>query len=384
VLLGRRERDRLPASARVWIAGCGTQQAVQWALCFPEGDILATDVSEASLGISSRLAEQLGISNIRFQQRDLMEPGSDGLFDLIVCTGVVHHLPEPQLGMRQLRMALEPDGAAVVMVYSRMHREPLAVFRRLLGALARPDEDDDARFRLACQLLDELLDGERVSPLCPGALEMLREHARRDRAFVADALLHPLEHSYDLDGFFELLDGAGLRHVSWLNPAQWRLASYLDSESLLERSARLEPVAEWRAVYDAAGYAAPLLEAVVQPTDGPERAPYGPEDLLALPLACCRRNSVVRVEGGRVSDTGEVPTFLVEGEFLRGKGNGPFGARHTFRLPAYVEPLLAAFDGTRAAGQAVRPFVEEFGEPALTDLITALSPLDVGLLAPLW
>jgi SAM-dependent methyltransferase len=39
-------------------------------------------------------------------------------FDLIVCTGVLHHLLDPDLGLRALRAVLRPHGAMRLMVYA--------------------------------------------------------------------------------------------------------------------------------------------------------------------------------------------------------------------------------------------------------------------------
>ncbi|HVR08692.1 MAG TPA: hypothetical protein VMW75_11655, partial [Thermoanaerobaculia bacterium] len=37
--------DRVPRRPRIWVAGCGKYQALQTALRFPAGDVVATDVA---------------------------------------------------------------------------------------------------------------------------------------------------------------------------------------------------------------------------------------------------------------------------------------------------------------------------------------------------
>ena len=39
-------------------------------------------------------------------------------FNKIVCTGVIHHLPDPEIGLRALRSVLKPEGAVHIMVYA--------------------------------------------------------------------------------------------------------------------------------------------------------------------------------------------------------------------------------------------------------------------------
>ena len=48
----------------MWVAGCGTNQAVITALMFPGARVLGTDLSEASLEGARRNADQLGVANL--------------------------------------------------------------------------------------------------------------------------------------------------------------------------------------------------------------------------------------------------------------------------------------------------------------------------------
>ncbi len=51
---------RIPADGEIWVAGCGTNQAVLTALRFPGAKVLGTDVSTRSLDVARRTANQLG------------------------------------------------------------------------------------------------------------------------------------------------------------------------------------------------------------------------------------------------------------------------------------------------------------------------------------
>jgi len=93
-LLQRRPPEWLSARSRIWVAGCGTQQACHIALSFPNGEIVATDVSEHALSRSRELAKQLGLENIRFEQDDLECSAFSSEFDLVVATGVVRPFEE--------------------------------------------------------------------------------------------------------------------------------------------------------------------------------------------------------------------------------------------------------------------------------------------------
>ena len=141
-LTRRRAADWFSDTMRIWIAGCGTQQAAMWALCHPRAEIVATDLSQTALDIARSLTDQLDIGNVRFAKQNLAEADFAGEFDLVVSTGVIHHMPDPVVGARRIRQALKPNGAAVLMVYNQMHRAALGPFRRAHQCLVDAGESD--------------------------------------------------------------------------------------------------------------------------------------------------------------------------------------------------------------------------------------------------
>ena len=74
---------------------------------------------------------------------DVVEVGQHS--DLIVCTGVLHHLADPDAGLRALRSVLKPDGAMYLMVYASYGRTGVYMFRdyRHLGIRTSPQEIND-------------------------------------------------------------------------------------------------------------------------------------------------------------------------------------------------------------------------------------------------
>jgi hypothetical protein len=65
------------------------------------------------------------------------------MFDQIVCTGVLHHLPDPDIGLASLRSVLAPNGAMHLMVYATYGRAGIYMMQeycRLLGVGATEAE----------------------------------------------------------------------------------------------------------------------------------------------------------------------------------------------------------------------------------------------------
>jgi SAM-dependent methyltransferase len=131
-----RELAFLDRPFEVLIAGCGTgQQAVQAALAYgPQARVLAIDLSAASLAYAARMAERYGAAKIAFAQADLQHladlgEGYIGRFDVIECTGVLHHLDDPFAGWRRLLPCLARDGRMLLGLYSAIARRSLRALR---------------------------------------------------------------------------------------------------------------------------------------------------------------------------------------------------------------------------------------------------------------
>lgn len=384
-LLGRREGDAIPRDAKIWVAGCGTQQATHWGLTCPDAQITATDLSEGVVTKAKGLATAMGVTNVTFETHDLMtSPPERDAFDLVVSTGVIHHLPSPEIGLSHLREGLKPTGALQLMVYGTAQRSPLAAIRRATATMADPSMSQDQRYALAIHILRTTLAAEDTcAPVGKAALQMLAGMAD-DQSFVADALLHPLEQTYDIDGLLALLGSAGFRHQQWYQPSLWRLDSYLEDPQLVARSHALPPEDQWRVVYELAGLSAPLLEVLAVPADIPKPAPYTADERAGMRLQACTGARVVAIKDSTPVGEIDVASFEPDGETIVGRPSAGYGSPRAWRLPSYVTPLLEACDGTATAAEIAARFDDTFGAQAVLDLMGTLLPDDIGLLTPAW
>jgi SAM-dependent methyltransferase len=380
-LLLRRPEQWLPRNAKIWVAGCGTQQGALWALSNPDAEIIATDISQGALDAAANLAGQLGLRNLRFHRQDLAGSIFREQFDLVVCTGVVHHLPDPASGLARIRESLKPEGALLLMVYNKMHREPLAQFRSTLGLLCSEQEELSRRYELACHLLQEFATSERCSPPGRDAFRLLAEQPE-DRSQVADALLHPLEVSYDVDELLALLESASFEHISWLYPPQWDLENYLDSPDLISRFGQLDRLDRWKVVYFIAGRAGPLFELLAERSSLPRREPYAREELLAMPMVCSQGMKIYSVQNGQIVGTDSRLAYELREGKLAGRERGVYGMRRKWSLPEEFDPVLQACDGKRTLGQVLDAFSGTIDRKTLFDTLIEFFPPELGLLAP--
>ena len=105
------DRDYKP-DLDVLIAGCGTNQAAVFAYTNPAARVVAVDISQPSLDHQQYLKDKHGLWNLELQLLPIEElPTLKLEFDLIVSTGVLHHLADPTTGMEALKSCLRKDGA---------------------------------------------------------------------------------------------------------------------------------------------------------------------------------------------------------------------------------------------------------------------------------
>jgi Flp pilus assembly protein TadD/2-polyprenyl-3-methyl-5-hydroxy-6-metoxy-1,4-benzoquinol methylase len=142
----------------VLIAGCGTgQQAVLMAKRYSGAQILAADLSLSSLSYAKYRTDALGLDNIDYGQADILRLASlKRDFDVIACSGVLHHLADPLVGWRVLLSMLRPKGIMHIALYSKLARTGIVAAREFIAMRGyRAVADDIRRCRQDIIALDE-------------------------------------------------------------------------------------------------------------------------------------------------------------------------------------------------------------------------------------
>ena len=192
--------------AHILVAGCGTgEQSVQTARTYPQGEILAIDLSLASLAYAARMTEKHGITNVTYRQADILELSSlDQRFAVIECTGVLHHLHDPLAGWRVLVHLLEPEGLMRVALYSESARRTLDAATDYLRSLQLPTTADGTR--RGRRAIIALPDGHPAkAAMTFGDFYTLNG--------CRDLLMHAEEHRFTLPQVAECLDALSLRFL---------------------------------------------------------------------------------------------------------------------------------------------------------------------------
>jgi SAM-dependent methyltransferase len=199
---------------KILVAGCGTSQAVRYALREPHSHITAIDISETSLGRARELQAQYKVGNLEFRRLSITDVRTLGqTFDQIVCTGVLHHLPDPDFGLQALHDVLEPDGAMQIMVYARYGRTGIYMMQdycRLLGITASERDLDDLS-----ATLNHLPQDHPLTTL------MRKVKDFRSPDALADAMLHPQDRAYTVPEVYEWLGRCRMCFGRWFEQAPY-------------------------------------------------------------------------------------------------------------------------------------------------------------------
>ena len=206
--VGAWQHDRVSFEPNIWVAGCGTNQAVFTALKFPKAKVIGSDVSPGSLKICEQNARQLGITNLELRNESLNSVKYEGKFDYVICTGVIHHNADPKATLEQLVRAMKPTGVMELMVYNRFHWIIPIAFQhaiRMLGGTKTPNFETEARLveRFYGELTTETLMGRYIS-----------QFKSYPESRMADNLLQPVMYSYTVESLEEMADSCGLEYIA--------------------------------------------------------------------------------------------------------------------------------------------------------------------------
>lgn len=125
------ERVSVIESPEVLVAGCGTgRHSIESASRYANCNVIAVDLSLASLSYAIRKTEELAVKNIKYFQADILNLEKiDRTFDTIESVGVLHHMSDPMLGWRVLANLLRPGGMMKIGLYSDIARTSLRKLR---------------------------------------------------------------------------------------------------------------------------------------------------------------------------------------------------------------------------------------------------------------
>jgi SAM-dependent methyltransferase len=226
---------------RILCAGCGSSQAALIALNNPDCAVIGIDLSERSLAHSNRLRDRHGLKNLALRRMSLLDVGHlNSTFDLILCTGVLHHLPNPDAGLKALADVLDPRGSMAIMLYGKAARAGVYLIQDILRRLGAGQNAEG--LRMARELLKFVPSHHYlIEPTGKLPIDLAED------AGIVDMLLHPQDRAYSVAEIMEFVEAAGLVFFGWSDNAHYCADRFLSGE-MLERVLALPAAEQWGVV----------------------------------------------------------------------------------------------------------------------------------------
>ena len=194
----------------ILIAGCGTSQAAACAFTNRGARVVAIDVSRSALNHEQFLKDKHGLDNLELHMLPIEEVSALGRdFDLIVCSGVLHHMADPLTGLKALGECLRGDGALAVMLYAKYGRIGVEILESVFRDLGL--SQDQASVQLVKDAIAVLPRDHPASTYVRVARDLLSDGG------VVDTFLHARQRSYTVAECLDLVSAAGLAFQGWFH-----------------------------------------------------------------------------------------------------------------------------------------------------------------------
>ena len=204
---------------RVLVAGGGTGDAtlhlaMQLSSVNPDAQIIHLDLSEVSNNITQQRLDHQGYKNVKVVQGSLLDlpKGEHGTFDYINCSGVLHHLKEPNEGAKALCSVLKDHGVMSIMLYGELGRRIVYDIQNLAGMVTEETEALDKRIPIVNEILSAVPEQNPLRNVFPLNIP---------DAELVDRYLHPQDRAYTVPQIFEMLAASSLRLLSFLPKAHY-------------------------------------------------------------------------------------------------------------------------------------------------------------------
>ncbi len=328
------------APFRALVAGGGTGDAAimlaqQLGSRGVKAEIHYLDMSSAARAVAEARAQARGLTSLKFHTGSLLDLPNMGLgqFDYIDCCGVLHHLEDPAAGLKALTAVLAENGGMGLMVYGALGRTGVYPMQDMLRAIAPDTVAPDQRIKIARRLLSVLPKTNWFA-----RNPFVGDHIQGGDAGLYDLLLHVRDRAYRVAELDALVREAGLGIVSFIEPARYDPATYINDPAVLKALAGLPMI-------ERAAFAEALAGNIAKHVIYVARARHVAESVA---------QSVAQIEGAnttpmlRETDGPKLAAGLQSGGMLKADLDG---LEWRAPLPRLAGPIVTRVDGKTSLGK---------------------------------
>ncbi len=190
--VAKKIKEKFKFDRSILEVGAGTCQLSNYLAIGTNNKIFALDATIESLKLGKKFSDKNSIKNITFIKADLFDDlFFDNTFDLVWCSGVLHHTKNPYGGFKNIQNFVKKDGYIIIGLYNKIFRIK-TVIRRLLY---------------------KFFGKKIVMKLDPHLRKIKNENEKID-AWINDQYEHPVE---SLHTFDEVLNWFDLNNIEFIN-----------------------------------------------------------------------------------------------------------------------------------------------------------------------
>ncbi|MBV9561162.1 MAG: class I SAM-dependent methyltransferase [Bradyrhizobium sp.] len=207
---------------RVLDVGCGTGRNSLWPLSYGAAEAVAIDVDERSLEVARQ--NLATFPNALVLKQSAYDIGFEDNFDIAFSIGVIHHLEDPMLALRQMVKAAKPGGKVLIWVYGYENNEWIVRFADPLRKLLFARLPIGVVHHLSLYPTAVLWTLLRAGFGRIAYFQLLKTFSfRHIRSIVFDQMLPRIAHYWDRGTVQRMMDEVGLKNVrlEWVNEISW-------------------------------------------------------------------------------------------------------------------------------------------------------------------
>ena len=181
----------------------------------PGAEITAIDVSANSIQIAKERCSQF--DGICFIQADACNWSDGTRYDMIVCSGVVHHVADPLSIINTIGKHASDHACLFMMLYSPVHRQVPGQVRRAVEIINGNALPTDLNVQTARLIVQSALPGTRIARMYQVNGKVLMTDDE-----VADEFLHPYENNVNPGEILRGLASFAFHPTYFFGPWRWQ------------------------------------------------------------------------------------------------------------------------------------------------------------------
>jgi len=218
-----------PRPIDILIAGCGTHQAAYYAYKNPDCKVIGIDISKKSLAHQEYLKSKHDLKNLTLENLDILDINDSfsDRFDLIVSTGVIHHIADNEKALKKLKSCLKSYGRINLMVYGKYPRIGIYMLQEVFKILKL--EVNDHGLDMVKHILSNIPEWHFAKEYINKAGDLSTDPG------LADTFLNPVDKSFSISDIFQMIQNADLEFVDWNDRLHYSIEAVASSDPVFKK-----------------------------------------------------------------------------------------------------------------------------------------------------